>query len=40
MLILIDAFHITCIGLIGATFFMFVWHEILDYNKRLFRNHG
>ncbi len=36
MLIFIDAFHITCIGLIGATFLMFVWHEILDYNMRLF----
>ena len=40
MLLFIDALYMTCIGLIGATFFMFVWHEILDYNMRLFRNLG
>ena len=40
MLILIDALYITCIGLIGATFLLFVWHEIFDYNTRLFRNLG
>ncbi len=36
LLILIDALYTTCIGLIGATFLMFVWHEILDGNRRLF----